>query len=90
MTDGERVRRERSFRGISPRLALLYLTNLGGERAGEDRIEGDDWAATVSADTVSIGPTVTLTEVTVTFEGTRETLDDLVPRFAQKAMRAGG
>lgn len=98
MTGGDRVRRERSFRGISTRLAVRYLVNLGGAPAddggaGDDggaRVTGDGWEATLSEDTASVGPSLTLTEVTVTFEGDPETLDDLVPAFARKAMRAGG
>lgn len=97
---------ERSFRGISERLAVRYLTNLGGERVdtgGDAAVEGDDWAATISSESVSVGPTLTLTEVTIVFESdgddgdggddsknTPEHLDELVDDFAQKAMRAGG
>lgn len=84
------TRLERSFRGISERLAIRYLTNLGGERVDEETVEGDDWTATLSSETVGIGPSLKLTEVTVVFEGDEETLDPLVERFAQKAMRAGG
>ena len=89
---GEWVRRERSFRGISRRLAVRYLSNLGGDPAGtaDDRVDGDDWTATLSEDTVSVGPSLTLTEVTVAFEGDPEALDGLIEAFAQKAMRAGG
>ncbi|WP_435333869.1 hypothetical protein [Haloarchaeobius sp. TZWWS8] len=82
--------RERSFRGISVRLARHYLTNLGGEAVDDQTVEAEDWRAELSSETVSIGPTVELTEVTVRFEGDDETLDDVVERFAQKAMRAGG
>jgi len=41
---------------------------------------------------VTIGPTLTLTEVTVVFESDREdgSLQAMIERFAQKAMRAGG
>ena len=81
---------ERSFRGISERLAIRYLENLGGERTGERLVEGNDWAASLSSSTVQIGPTLELTEVTVTFDGSEATLDELIPRFARKAMRAGG
>lgn len=83
---------ERSFRGISRRLAINYLENLGGERAegGEWDIEGDGWRATLSESKVDIGPSLQLNEVTVTFDGEEATLDDLIPKFAQKAMRAGG
>lgn len=84
------TRLERSFRGISERLAIRYLTNLGGRQVDEDTVEGDDWTATLSAETVGIGPTLSLTEVTVVFEGDEDTLEPLVERFAQKAMRAGG
>ncbi|WP_306056301.1 hypothetical protein [Natronococcus wangiae] len=85
-----RTRVERSFRGISERLAIRYLTNLGGERVDEETVEGDDWTAAISSDTVDVGPTLSLTEVTVVFEGDPETLEPLVEDFAQKAMRAGG
>lgn len=81
---------ERSFRGISERLAVRYLTNLGGERVGDHTVEGEDWTATVSSESVGVGPSLSLTEVTVVFEGDDETLESLVDDFAQKAMRAGG
>jgi len=81
---------ERSFRGISERLAVRYLRNLGGERTGDGEVVGENWSATLSSRSVEIGPSLTLTEVTVVFEGESETLESLVDRFAQKAMRAGG
>lgn len=89
---------ERSWRGISQRLAVRYLGNLGGEHVagsadgeGEDVVEGDDWTARVTSETVDIGVgSLQLTEVTVAFEGHEETLPELVDSFAQKAMRAGG
>jgi molybdopterin synthase sulfur carrier subunit len=83
---------ERSWRGISERLALEYLEGLGGEHVDEHAVEADDWRARTSAEKVSIyeGSTMSLTEVTVVFEGDPEALDDLVERFARKAMRAGG
>lgn len=87
------MRREKSYRGISERLAVHYLTNLGGQRVdGEEGpdVAGEGWQASLSAEPVRIGPTVELTEVTVVFEGDRETLDPLVERFSRKAMRAGG
>ncbi|MFC6989478.1 hypothetical protein ACFQJD_13590 [Haloplanus sp. GCM10025708] len=86
----EWTRRERSYRGISIRLAVQYLTTLGGDAVGDHRVVADDWEATLSAEKVGIGPSLTLTEVTVVFEGDPETLDSLVDRFSQKAMRAGG
>lgn len=83
-------RRERSYRGISARAALEYLEGLGGEQVADRTVEGDGWEASLSTDTVEIGPTLTLTEVTVRFDGRSEVLDGLVERFSQKAMRAGG
>lgn len=87
-----RVRREESFRGISTRLAVHYLTNLGGEVVADERVEATDgtWAADLSTDRVSIGPSLSLTEVTVAFEGEADELDEVIERFSQKAMRAGG
>ena len=82
--------RERSYRGISQRAALGYLEGIGGEQVDERTVEGDGWRASVEADTVSIGASLTLTEVTVTFEGEAETLDAVVDAFSQKAIRAGG
>lgn len=83
---------ERSFRGISVRIAVKYLESLGGERADGDgepvEITGDDWRATLTSETVGVGPSVELTQVNVSFEG--EELEDLVDTFARKARRAGG
>lgn len=93
--DGEEVR-ERSFRGISRRLAAHYLRNLGGELVGTDdpaeatSIEGDGWRASLSAAKVNPIGSIELTEVSVRFVGDPETLDALVDDFGQKAMRAGG
>ena len=94
------ARLERSYRGISERLAIRYLEKLGGERIEEHVVEsaggdgdeagGHDWRATLTAETVSIGPTMKLTEVTVLLEGEEETVEALLERFSQKAMRAGG
>ncbi|ELY70929.1 hypothetical protein [Natrinema versiforme] len=84
------TRIERSFRGISERLVIRYLTNLGGEQVAADTVEGEDWTATFSSEQVGIGPSLKLTEITIVFEGDDDTLEPLVERFAQKAMRAGG
>ncbi|MFB6134924.1 MAG: hypothetical protein ABEJ55_08045 [Halanaeroarchaeum sp.] len=80
----------RSFRGISVRLARHYLEGLGGEAVDETTVVADDWEASLSSTTVSIGPSLNLTEVTVTVEGDDGAVEDLMERFAQKAMRAGG
>lgn len=94
----EQQRREKSFRGISVRLAVKYLENLGGEALEEAALDdgvdatvvGDDWQATLTSESVEIGPTMELTEVTVVFEGDSDRLDELDERFSRKAMRAGG
>ncbi len=84
------MRRERSFRGISQRLARHYLENLGGEAESDDRVVGEGWEADLASEKGSFGRSLSLTEVTVVFEGEEETLDPLIEQFAQKAMRAGG
>lgn len=82
---------ERTFRGITAEMALDYLEGLGGDRAGDARVEGDGWSAVVETrEPVAIGPTLELTPVAVTFEGDAATLEDVVDAFTQKAMRAGG
>lgn len=89
-------RREGAYRGISRRLAAHYLRNLGGELVGTDdpaeatRVDGDGWRATLAAETVTAAASITLTEVTVSFAGDPDALDDLIPKFERKAMRAGG
>lgn len=81
----------REFRAISQRLAIQYLENLGGKAVdGGDRIEGDGWSADLSEKKVNPVGAIKLNEVTVEFEGERETLEPLIENFAQKAMRAGG
>jgi len=82
--------RERSYRGISARAALGYLESVGGDQVDERTVAGDGWRASVSAETVEVGPTLTLTEVTVQFEGERAALDQVIEQFSQKAIRAGG
>jgi hypothetical protein len=82
----------REFRGISKRLAANYLENLGGTRSDEsgNRLEGEGWQADLSEQKVNVVGSITLTEVTVDFEGDREVLEPLIEGFARKAMRAGG
>ena len=90
------VRREVAYRGISRRLAAHYLANLGGDLIDADdpasatRVDGDGWRATLRAETVTAAASITLTEVTVSFAGETAVLKELLPRFEQKAMRAGG
>jgi molybdopterin synthase sulfur carrier subunit len=84
------------YRGISRRLAAHYLRNLGGELVGTDdpaeatRVEGDGWRVALSAEKVTAAASITLTEVTAEFAGDPDALGDLLPKYRQKAMRAGG
>ena len=85
-----------AYRGISRRLAAHYLRNLGGELVGTDdpaaatRVDGDGWRATLSAEKVTAAAAIELTEVTAEFAGDPEVLAELLPKYRQKAMRAGG
>ncbi|WP_321169783.1 hypothetical protein [Halorubrum trapanicum] len=85
-----------AYRGISRRLAAHYLRNLGGELVGTDdpaeatRVEGDGWRATLSAEKVTAAAAIRITEVTAEFAGDPDALADLLPKYKQKAMRAGG
>ncbi|MFT4921159.1 MAG: hypothetical protein ACI8XM_000354 [Haloarculaceae archaeon] len=82
---------ERSYRGISARAAIGYLENVGGTQVDDGEVAGSDWCASISEETVTIGQTLQLTEVTVVFEGDSEDrLDSVIDEFSQKAIRAGG
>lgn len=89
-------REEVAYRGISRRLAAHYLVNLGGELIGTDdpaeatRVDGDGWRVGLSAETVKAAGSISLTEVTAEFAGEPEALAELLPKYRQKAMRAGG
>ena len=88
------IRRTKEFRGISVRLARNYLESLGGTAVDEDTVEGDGWRAALSAEKVSIGPSLQLTEVTVAFAAEdgfgEDRFEELIEDFSRKAMRAGG
>ncbi len=90
------IREERAYRGISRRLAAHYLRNLGGTLVDADepvsatRVDGEGWRVRLRAETVHVAGSITLTEVTVTFVGEPAAIEELIPRFKRKAMRAGG
>lgn len=88
------MRREKSFRGISIRLARNYLESLGGTAVDDSTVEADEWRATLSAEKVAIGASLELTEVTIAFDAdeslSEEAFDTLIENFSRKAMRAGG
>jgi hypothetical protein len=88
------MERTKEFRGISVRLARNYLENLGGTAVDDTTVEGDGWRADLSAEKVSIGPSLQLTEVTIAFEAEEgfgeKRFEELLEDFSRKAMRAGG
>ena len=82
---------------IQPQLTVLrngrevvHLSGTETTMEDGDRIEGDDWTADLSAETVQVAGSIELTEVTVSFEGPQAVLEELVEDFTRKAMRAGG
>ena len=101
MADTER--RNKTFRGISARLAVRYLRKLGGTPQVEGKpapeaddsdvavVTGEGWAASVDSEKVQVGSSsLTLTEVRIEFTGEPAALEPLIEAFSQKAMRAGG
>ena len=56
----------------------------------DETVESDEWTASLSAESVNVGGSLSLTEITVRFEGDDDVLEDVVERFSRKAMRAGG
>jgi len=95
-TEAGWIREERAYRGISRRLAAHYLQNVGGTLVDADdpaeatRVDGDGWRAGLSAERVNVAGSITLTEVTVSFAGEPAVIEELIPKFKRKAMRAGG
>lgn len=84
------LRETRGFRGLTLEQALKYLENLGGERTGNAEIEGDGWRAELSTRKVPVGPSYRLTEVTITWTGDADVLEEIIFRFRLKAFRAPG
>ncbi len=84
------LRVTRRFRGLTLEQAMGYLENLGGERASDTEIAGDEWRARLSARKVPVGPSYRLTEVTVRWTGQEEVLEPVVLQFRLKAFRAPG
>ncbi len=55
-----------------------------------DRVVADDWGVTLGTASVSIGPTLEVTELVLTFEGEDGVLEEVLAAFTRKARRAGG
>lgn len=84
------LRETRAFRGLTLEQAVKYLENLGGDRTGKTLIQGEGWDAQLSTRSVPVGPSYRLTEVTVTWTGNQDVLENVIFRFRLKAFRAPG
>ncbi|MDG5757896.1 hypothetical protein QA600_00880 [Natronococcus sp. A-GB1] len=84
------LRLVRQFRGLTLEQAAGYLEALGGERVGENEVEGDGWLVQLSAEKVPVGPSYRLTEVTVVWTGRPDAVEPIVLQFRRKAFRAPG
>ena len=84
------LRETREFRGVTLDCLMGYLEHLGGERTSETDIEGSDWRAHLTARKVPVGPSLRLTEVSVTWTGDPEVLEQVIHRCRLKTFRAPG
>jgi len=84
------LRETREFRGVTPECLMGYLEHLGGERISDTEIEGLDWRARLTARKVPVGPTLRLTEVSVTWTGDPDVLEEIIDRCRLKTFRAPG
>ena len=80
----------RQFRGLTQEQAIRYLTQLGGTRHDADTVIGNGWEARLSSRKVPVGPSYRLTEVTISWAGDQDKLEDVILRFRLKAFRAPG
>lgn len=80
----------RAFRGLTRDRAIGYLETLGGDRIDENHVEGDGWRADLETSIEPVGPSYRLTQVSVTWVGDRDVLEDIIFRFRLKAFRAPG
>lgn len=83
-----RLRETRAFRGLTRERAIEYLETLGGKRSGKTDVEADDWRAHLETSIEPVGPSYRLTQVTITWIGDRDVLEDVIFRFRLKAFRA--
>jgi len=66
-----------------------YLEELGGESMADGRIIGQEWQAKLEKMPPRKLGSLRVGIVQVTLEGDSETLDNLLPEFEKKTMRAG-
>lgn len=78
------------LRGIGPAIIKRYLRDLGADETDAGTLFGDGWTATVEAgDPITIGP-LSIGQTIVTFTGDEASIQDVVTRLEEKAIRAGG
>ncbi len=80
----------RAFRGVTVDQAVRYLEHLGGHRTDDQEVSGEGWSAALSTQTVPVGPSYRLTQVTITWVGDPARVERVVGRFRLKAFRAPG
>jgi hypothetical protein len=66
-----------------------YLEELGGEAVAEDHVVGEGWQARLEKMPPRQVGSLRVGIVQVTLEGESADLDDLLPDFEKKTMRAG-
>lgn len=80
---------ETQVHGIPLWLLRAYLEDLGGVVQNEELLLGDEWEARLRLlPPVAIG-SLRVGRVEVELRGSREALDQLLPRLHNKTMRAG-
>lgn len=80
----------RDVRGIPLWLMRDYLVDAGGKASGEDRVVGDGWEVRLTQlDDFRIG-SLSVGEIRVELEGTREAVARILPELEKKLLRAGG
>jgi hypothetical protein len=77
------------YAGIPLWLLVEYLEDLGGEAAGEGRVKGDGWTASI----IKIEPnrvgSLRVGRVQLELQGDPDAIAALKPRLEMKTMRAG-
>jgi hypothetical protein len=66
-----------------------YLEELGGEAVADDHVVGDGWEARLEKMPPRQVGSLRVGIVQITLEGSSAALDELLPEFEKKTMRAG-
>jgi hypothetical protein len=80
-------REDEVFGGVPAWLLAEYLVDLGGQRSGNEAVQGDGWSATLQQAARPPG-SLSIGRVTVTVEGPKA--GELMRRLREKAQRGGG